>query len=198
MEHATPELFAALARAQKDIQNPRKDSKNPHFRSEYASLPEVIEKIREVFPTHGLCMIQSTAFDGSVVSVTTVISHDKGGYIASTASAGTGAKVDAQTVGSATTYLRRYGAAAMAFIAQADDDGNAATEAAKGATPARGAKMPYPDESIESNRETWIKMIKSGKATPRSLIGMILSRYELSPEQIKQIEGLTAEDAADE
>lgn len=36
------------------------------------------------------------------------------------------AKSDAQGIGSATTYLRRYGAAAVAGIAQEDDDGQAA------------------------------------------------------------------------
>ena len=47
---ATPELFAAIAAAQKEIQNPRKDSKNDYFQSSYASLPEVLERVREVYP----------------------------------------------------------------------------------------------------------------------------------------------------
>lgn len=123
--HANPELFAALAKAQGEIENASKNSANPHFRSKYADLAEVLNTIRPVFAKHGLSLIQSPGFDGSMASVTTVLAHQSGGYMTSTASC-VPAKADAQGIGSATTYLRRYGAAAVAGIAQEDDDGNAA------------------------------------------------------------------------
>lgn len=123
--HATPELFAALALAQGEIENANKNAANPHFRSKYADLAEVLNTIRPVFAKHGLSLIQSPGFDGSMASVTTVLAHQSGGYMTSTASC-VPAKADAQGIGSATTYLRRYGAAAVAGIAQEDDDGNAA------------------------------------------------------------------------
>ena len=123
--HANPELFAALAAAQGEIENANKNAANPHFRSKYADLAEVLNTIRPVFAKHGLSLIQSPGFDGSMASVTTVLAHQSGGYMTSTASC-VPAKVDAQGIGSATTYLRRYGAAAVAGIAQEDEDGNAA------------------------------------------------------------------------
>ena len=123
--HANPELFAALALAQGEIENANKNAANPHFRSKYADLAEVLNTIRPVFAKHGLSLIQSPGFDGSMASVTTVLAHQSGGYMTSTASC-VPAKADAQGIGSATTYLRRYGAAAVAGIAQEDDDGNAA------------------------------------------------------------------------
>lgn len=123
--HANPELFAALAAAQGEIENANKNAANPHFRSKYADLAEVLNTIRPVFAKHGLSLIQSPGFDGSMASVTTVLAHQSGGYMTSTASC-VPAKADAQGIGSATTYLRRYGAAAVAGIAQEDDDGNAA------------------------------------------------------------------------
>lgn len=123
--HANPELFAALAKAQGEIENASKNAANPHFRSKYADLAEVLNTIRPVFAKHGLSLIQSPGFDGSMASVTTVLAHQSGGYMTSTASC-VPAKADAQGIGSATTYLRRYGAAAVAGIAQEDDDGNAA------------------------------------------------------------------------
>ncbi len=122
---ATPELFAALSKAQAEVENATKGSVNPHFKSRYADLAEVLNTARPVFAKHGLCILQSTAFDGSLVHVETVIGHSSGGLICSTASC-VPAKSDAQGIGSATTYLRRYGAAAMCGIAQEDDDGNAA------------------------------------------------------------------------
>ena len=124
-EHATPALFAALAQAQLEIENAAKNAANPHFRSKYADLAEVLNTVRPVFAKHGLSIVQSTGFDGSLVSVTTLVGHAEGGFITSTASC-VPAKTDAQGIGSATTYLRRYSLAAMAGVAQEDDDGNAA------------------------------------------------------------------------
>lgn len=123
--NATPELFDALASAQGRIENATKNAANPHFRSKYADLAEVLNTIRPVFAEFGLSLIQSPWYDGSVAHVTTVLAHKSGGYITSTASC-VPAKSDAQGIGSATTYLRRYSAAAIAGIAQEDDDGNAA------------------------------------------------------------------------
>lgn len=125
LTHATPELFAALAAAQGEIENASKNANNPHFRSRYADLAEVLNTIRPVFAARGLSITQSPAFDGELASVTTVIAHASGGYIVSKASC-VPAKSDAQGIGSATTYLRRYSAAALAGIAQEDDDGESA------------------------------------------------------------------------
>ena len=123
--HATPELFAALANAQGEIENASKNAANPHFRSRYADLAEVLNTVRPVFSKHGLSLIQSPSFDGALVHVTTLLAHSGGGYVTAVASCQP-AKSDAQGVGAASTYLRRYGAAAVAGIAQEDDDGEAA------------------------------------------------------------------------
>jgi hypothetical protein len=125
IERATPELFAALADAQFQIENASKNAANPHFRSRYADLAEVLNTVRPVLAKHGLSVMQSTAFDGAMVSVETVLAHSSGGSVSSTASC-VPAKTDAQGVGAATTYLRRYALAAMAGVAQEDDDGNSA------------------------------------------------------------------------
>ena len=125
MTHASPELFAAMAKAQGEIENADKNAANPHFRSKYADLAEVLNTIRPVLSKHGLSVIQAPGFDGTLAHVTTILAHESGGYITSVSSCQP-AKTDAQGVGSATTYLRRYSASAMAGVAQEDDDGNAA------------------------------------------------------------------------
>lgn len=125
LDHANAALFAALAYAQGEIENATKASTNPHFKSKYADLAEVLNTVRPTFAKYGLAIVQSTSAEPGVVFVTTAIVHKEGGYITSTASC-TPAKADAQGIGAATTYLRRYGLAAMAGIAQEDDDGNAA------------------------------------------------------------------------
>lgn len=132
-DKATPELFAALALAQGEIENAAKNSNNPHFKSKYADLAEVLNTVRPVFAKHGLTLIQSTEFNGALVSVVTLLAHKSGGFITATASC-VPAKTDAQGVGSATTYLRRYSAAAVAGIAQEDDDGQSAAHNGKPAS----------------------------------------------------------------
>jgi hypothetical protein len=64
-----------------------------------------------------------------MVSVTTALCHNAGGYITMKASC-VPAKSDAQGVGSSTTYLRRYSLAGLG-IAQEDDDGQSASHSAK-------------------------------------------------------------------
>lgn len=133
LENANPALFAALSAAQGEIENASKNAANPHFKSRYADLAEVLNTVRPTFSKHGLSVIQSTEFDGSLVSVTTTIAHADGGYVTAKASC-VPAKTDAQGVGSATTYLRRYSLASCAGIAQEDDDGNSAAHNAKPVT----------------------------------------------------------------
>lgn len=133
-DNATPELFAAISQAQGEIENASKNQANTHFakngKNSYADLAEILNTVRPVFSKFGLSLIQSTEFDGSLVSVTTLIAHKDGGYITAIASC-VPAKTDAQGVGAATTYLRRYAAAAVSGIAQEDDDGNAAAHNGK-------------------------------------------------------------------
>ena len=130
LDHATPELFAALAKAQNAVENAHKGSLNPHFKNRYADLAEVLNTVRPVFSECGLSIIQETSFDGSLVSVTTALCHEKGGFVSSTASC-VPAKADAQGVGAATTYLRRYSLAAITGVAQEDDDGQSASHPVK-------------------------------------------------------------------
>lgn len=135
LEHSNAALFAALAQAQAEVENATKGNVNPHFKSRYADLAEVLNTVRPTFAKHGLALSQSTEFDGALVSVTTAIMHKEGGYITSVASC-TPAKTDGQGVGAATTYLRRYSLASMAGIAQEDDDGQSAAHDRKPAPPA--------------------------------------------------------------
>ena len=119
------ELAVALAKAQAEVENASKSSTNPHFKSKYADLAEIINTVRPVFSSHGLSVIQSPSFVDGVASVETMLIHSSGEYISGISSC-TVTKNDAQGVGSATTYLRRYSLAALACIAQEDDDANAA------------------------------------------------------------------------
>ena len=160
LEHTTAGLNKALAQAQSEVENATKGSINPHFKSRYADLAEVLNTVRPVFASHGLSIVQSTSYDGSLVSVTTTILHAEGGYISSTASC-VPAKADAQGVGASTTYLRRYALAAMTGIAQEDDDGQSAAHN-KPAAPASKedvASLKTRMESLGVDEEAFLKYL---------------------------------------
>lgn len=165
LEKATPELFAAMSKAQGEIENASKNAANPHFKSKYADLAEVLNTIRPTFAANGLCLTQSPSFDGSLVSVTTILSHSSGGYIVSMASC-VPAKTDAQGIGSSTTYLRRYGAAAMAGIAQEDDDGQASRHDGK----------PAPVQKVKPTDGAWEAMDDESQAFLLGVADELVSR----------------------
>lgn len=124
MSESISALATALAKAQGEMENASKNAANPHFKSKYADLSEVLNTIRPVLSKHGLAIVQMPSFAEGVAHVETMLMHSSGEWLAEVASAPV-SKQDAQGVGSAITYLRRYSAAAFAAIAQEDDDANA-------------------------------------------------------------------------
>lgn len=137
MSEQINELATALALAQVELENANKNAANPHFKSKYADLAEVLNTVRPVFAKHGLSVTQFPSYADGLVSVRTVLMHNSGQWMAGDASA-PASKLDAQGVGSAITYLRRYSLAAVAGVAQEDDDGNAAVKPAYDSKPAKG------------------------------------------------------------
>lgn len=121
------ELCAALVTAQAEMQTVTKDAKNPYFKSNYATLEAVTETIRPVYAKHGLAIVQfPISGDNGAYGLETRIVHKSGEWMSATAFMRP-VKDDPQGVGSLITYLRRYSAQAVAFLASADDDGNAAS-----------------------------------------------------------------------
>lgn len=125
---ARKSFYAALAKAQGQIEGAAKDKENPAFRgSKYADLGAVWDACREALSSNGLAVIQMPDYDPETkcVTVETIITHADGFEKASRLRVPT-AKQDAQGVGSAITYGRRYALMAAVGIAPEDDDGNAA------------------------------------------------------------------------
>ena len=81
------ELAKALAKAQGEIENASKNAANPHFKSKYADLAEVLNTVRPVFSSHGLSVLQMPSFDGGIASVETLLMHTSGEWISNTCSA---------------------------------------------------------------------------------------------------------------
>ena len=120
-------LVAALAKAQSAIAGAVKDSENPHFRSRYADLASTWDACRQPLTKNELAVLQPVSANGPQVTVTTILAHSSGEWISEPLTL-TAQQNTPQGVGSAITYGRRYGLAAMVGIAPDDDDGNAASQ----------------------------------------------------------------------
>lgn len=137
MSESIATLAPAIVAAQAEICAAAKDAVNPHFGNRYADLASVIEAVKAATQRHSIAILQPVTTDGGVACITTLLLHSSGEYIASTLRIPV-TKNDAQGVGSAISYGRRYGLQAMLRVPAADDDGN---EASTGA-PARAAPEP--------------------------------------------------------
>jgi hypothetical protein len=112
-------LTTALVKARAAIKHPSRNKVNPHFRNRYADLTAVLDAVIPAFTENGLAITQM--MDGK--QLVTLLSHTSGEYISTTSEIP--AYSNAQQLGSALTYLRRYTVQALAGIsADDDDDGN--------------------------------------------------------------------------
>lgn len=121
------QIGAALAQAQAEMQHAAKDANNPHFKSKYADLASVMDACRPALAKAKVAVVQSPELvrETKTVRVTTRLIHASGQWVEATLEADV-AKTDPQAIGSAITYLRRYGLASLASVAADDDDGNGA------------------------------------------------------------------------
>lgn len=146
-------LAKAIALSQLHVENALKSSTNPHFKSKYADLAEILNTVRPVFSANGVAIVQTPTFESGVASVETMLCHESGEFISSVCSSPV-SKQDAQGIGSAITYLRRYSLAAMCGIAQEDDDGQNAV-----AQPQQ--RQAQPERKLSSTeREMGVKDMK--------------------------------------
>ena len=148
------ELYAALSKAQAAMKPAVLNKVNPHFKSKYADLDSIWEAVRGPLAANGLCVYQFPEANGAAVTVQTVIGHSSGASISSSLTL-IADKVTPQGIGSAITYARRYGLAAMCGVsAVEDDDANEAEPLPKNASLAKelgkrsAEKAQSPDDIV--------------------------------------------------
>lgn len=147
------DLAKDYTRAWAEVQNVVKNAHNPHHKSDYADLSAVIDTVKGVFARHHLALLQTP---GLVVEVGGILCQELVGLLVhesgqtinmkmmlplGTVQRGEpeptgpdawkakkkGGDINAQKAGGVLTYARRYQMAAVAGIAQVDDDGNQAS-----------------------------------------------------------------------
>lgn len=133
-------LYARLAAAQAEMENPAFDKENPHFRNKFASLAAIRNAIVPPLAKHGLACVQ--VIEGGCV-VTRVYGPDGGSIDLAGVPVTMGGTPQAN--GSELTYAKRYSlSAAFCVVGDEDDDGEAATQHWQARPAPRPAAAPAP------------------------------------------------------
>jgi hypothetical protein len=125
------ELAKALLSARKEMGKLINNAKNPHYRSNYATLDEVIRVAQEPLANAGICVLESTAViseSNMTVQKLELREVESGDSHQSTLPLICKDPSNPQQLKSAQTYARRMLWTAAAGLAPEDDDGNAASQ----------------------------------------------------------------------
>ncbi len=115
-----------------------KDGTNPHFHSSYATLNEVLDKVKEPLNKLGVLIVQESIATGLR---TKLVDTEDDSFVESIMPYTETST--AQKLGSNLTYLRRYALVALLGLGDSDDDGNLAS------TPRPTYKAPQASPSHE-------------------------------------------------
>lgn len=217
----------ALAKAQGAMESAVKAAQNPFFRATYAALSDVWDACREPLSTNEIAVIQlpetdishdAAAYEYTTktnekrfgvkaltrVTVVTMLVHSSGEWFKNSLSTVLPV-ADAQVVGAAITYMRRYALAPMVGVAPADDDGNSTTTNGNGQshpqqTPAKPeawsgpetVKQVRPVKYMEGNEQKvyWVvstdrrSYITTEQTTASSLEKLLKHKVEITPEMV--------------
>lgn len=144
----TKELFKSLLEAKKSFQAIIKDASNPFHKSKYETINAVLEAIEPSLLERGLVISQGQeieALEYNRMVIVTRLTHAESGEWLETKASCALSKNDAQGVGSAQTYMRRYALKSLFCLASEDDDGNEASgDAGGGKIPSKSERKPDP------------------------------------------------------
>jgi hypothetical protein len=164
-------IAAALIAAQKAMGKALKQSNNPHFRSKYADLGNVMDACLPALNENGIAVFQPSGEDEHGRYIATVLMHESGEKLECKVPLIV-SKNDMQGYGSAVTYARRYGLMSMAGIAPEDDDGNAAAAAPPAPRQKKPAQSaPKTEEPRDPQKISAWLIDAIGKATAAEALG---------------------------
>lgn len=151
--HPSCTLNAALLAFQAEAPALQRTALNPHFRSRYVPLDELMGVVLPLLNKHGIVLAQTPCrmSEDAAPALTTRLTHaESGEYVEGTMPLLL-TKSDPQAQGAAITYARRYALMAMlGLVADEDDDGNAATPRAT-RRGARSTSAPAKEPKTEAD-----------------------------------------------
>ena len=178
-------IYKKISDFQSKVEAIKKKMTNPHYKSKYASLDDVLDAIKEPLRESGLVFIQIPYSDGLETSIVDI--EDESQCIKSKIPYMLG-KNDMQALGSAITYARRYALVSMLGLEQDDDDGN------KACTP---PPPPLPPQTLkqylysQSFTEEEIKAFYAANGvTTIDIAGVLLEDKRMLNQLIKEFKGI--------
>ena len=173
-------LTQGLAKFHAMVGRISKDAKNPFFKSNYASLPHILQEIAEPMEKAGLVISQFPNGDG----LTTMLIHaDSGEFISATYTLQMVRNNDPQAQASAISYARRYAISSVMNLQISDDDAEAAMR------PVRQAPAP---SKVAPTEQQFAGIVQYLNGTPeqQKTAKEALKKYSLTKDQLEIIEGL--------
>lgn len=158
-------IYQKLHLAKQSMGKVIKNATNPHLKRNYADINSIIDTVEPILLDHGLLLIQPIIDDKVYTIIVDIETGDKlESYLTLPPI------TDAQKLGGACTYFRRYTLVNLCCLQAIDDDGHEASRA------------PKAKPSLDGDR--WTKALAAVKA----------GKY--SAEQIKETYNLTKEQEA--
>jgi hypothetical protein len=184
------ELFAALAKAQGEMDVASKTSANPFFKSRYADLEQIVQAARPALSKNGLSVTQLIwDEEDGFCYVYTKLGHSSGQFICSRKKINAKAE-DNASIGSATTYvLRRAFQAITGVVAgdNEDDDGQAADQI-QGDTMRKQPQADINEAITQKQREEIDRLTKlNAKTVAQACVDLHLDITKLNKKSATQL-----------
>ena len=115
-------IYQKLLKFQKDNITLKKDGVNPHYKSSYSTLNEVLDKVKKPLNDLGILILQEPTVEGLRTHLIDTEDDTKVTCIFPYVGA-----TNSQQLGSANTYARRYSLVTLLGLEDEDDDGQVAS-----------------------------------------------------------------------
>ncbi|MAO22860.1 MAG: hypothetical protein CMJ25_19085 [Phycisphaerae bacterium] len=174
----TDSLIIALVKAQQEIDHVVQDGNNPFFKSDYATLKEVIDSVKKPLNDNGI-LLQQVSHDCDNGACVETIFYGHGGLISTGRVTIPASKQDPQAYGSALSYAKRYSLLMACGVAtkKEDDDAEAAMQRNKPKAkviPVKKAKFKFEKTGGETldadNIEDYLLILASNLGDPSNVL----------------------------
>ena len=168
-------LATALAKAQAEMLIAEENGYNPHFKSSFSSLKDLIKASRSALTKNQIAISQyPDSQDGQTYLVTKMI-HSSGEELSGKCLIQLKDPTDIQKLGSAISYAKRYAYASICGLAtsEGDDDGNSISE-----VQVKQSHTPESKSDYISSKQAWF--LKQVMAKTEGLEDKVLKAYGIA------------------
>lgn len=176
------ELCSAMAKAQAEIEVAGHTASNPHFRSKFADLTELVRASRPALTRNGLSVIHTVSIaPDDTHELSALLMHSSGQWLESRIRINPD-KSDIQSLGKYITYLKRYSYAALVGVVSSDedDDGESLVAPTRSngyqSNPAQTKPIPVSDKIGKDQ----LDMMEHELRDHPELVGNILDKYKIN------------------